>query len=846
MMRPSALLYFYGRRLRVHGAQEFLAGVGVAIGVALVFATAVANSSITGSSTQIIRGVTGSASLQIRARDAEGISATWEERVSRLPGVEHTAALFDESGQLTGPNGSAVAIQVESASPRLSTINNLASQLPLTAEITPGVMLPLATALALGLPTSPGRAHGSVLLEIRGHATIARVTSILGPETVGDLSGAMAAFAPLAYVQQAAGLPGRVTRVLVQPAAGQAGRVRRELQALSGGRLTVASADQDIALMRQATLPNSQATGFFGFVAGVVGLLLAFSAMLLTSPARRRLIADLRVQGYRPWQLAQILLSQAAILGVVASAAGLIIGLVLARGVLHERPSYLSAAFPLANQTVITLVPVLVAFLGGVVATLLAASPPLLDLRGAGSPDAAYAGLGEPGHRLGRRVRQRLLLAAGLLVAVATGVFLADPLLAPVAPGAIAIGLVLAVPTGFRLVVAAAERISPWSPRLNMLLMATRSLRRTTARSVALTATGAVAVFGATVVQGTHHDLLQGLYSDYSQYASSADIWVTNAGDELATSSFDAGSLPSEIARIPGVRAVRSYQGGFLDVAGRRVWVIARDSPRAMIPASQIVDGTSKGASQALARGGWITVSQQLAEHEHTRVGGTIRLPTPTGAVTYRVAALTTNLGWTSGTIILNSRDYQRAWATRNPSALEVDVRPGASAAHVRGEIARIVPPGVRAQTSTERAATADVLARDGLARLSQISLLLIVAAAMAMAAAMGAAVWERRPSLASWRIQSFGRLQLMSILIWESMLVLSAGCLMGAVAGVYGEFLGDRYLRLATGFPATFAPQAAGIASVVLLVLGLALVVLSLPGYIASRAPARLALDAP
>ena len=33
----AALIYLYGRRLRVHATQEILAGVGVAVAVALVF-----------------------------------------------------------------------------------------------------------------------------------------------------------------------------------------------------------------------------------------------------------------------------------------------------------------------------------------------------------------------------------------------------------------------------------------------------------------------------------------------------------------------------------------------------------------------------------------------------------------------------------------------------------------------------------------------------------------------------------------------------------------------------------------------------------------------------------------
>ena len=196
---------------------------------------------------------------------------------------------------------------------------------------------------------------------------------------------------------------------------------------------------------------------------------------------------------------------------------------------------------------------------------------------------------------------------------------------------------------------------------------------------------------------------------------------------------------------------------------------------------------------------------------------------------------------------MLNDSDYRRAWAGGDPSALEVDVHPGADAQAVTGEIRRALgqATALRVQTSAQRAATADGLARQGLERLTQISLLLIVAAALAMAAAMGAAIWQRRPSLASLRIQSFQPGQLRRILVCESGLVLGAGCLTGALAGIYGHLLIDLYLKAATGFPTSVSSQGPQTIEVVLLVLAAALLALAGPGYIASRTPPALALEA-
>ncbi len=284
----------------------------------------------------------------------------------------------------------------------------------------PGVILPSTTAHALGLSSTLGHAIAGpplhVTLNFRGRANSVKVTAILGKETIGALAGASAAIAPLSVIQRLAGLPGRVTRVLVQSAPGQEARVRRELYGLAAGRLTVAPADQEITLLSQALGPNAEATAFFALISALVGLLFAFNAMLLTAPERRRTIADLRIQGFRRWQLVQMLLFQALCLGVAASLLGLLIGALLSRGAFHTTPNYLDVAFPLGSQTVIGLRPLLISFVGGILATCLAAALPLFDLRRSRVVDGIYFEDGEPGHALSTRTRVWMLAGGVALV----------------------------------------------------------------------------------------------------------------------------------------------------------------------------------------------------------------------------------------------------------------------------------------------------------------------------------------------------------------------------------------------------------------------------------------------
>ncbi len=66
-MAPWAILYIYRARLRARLVlvQELLAILGIAVGVALLFASQVASTSLDGSIRQLSEGIVGRASLQL-------------------------------------------------------------------------------------------------------------------------------------------------------------------------------------------------------------------------------------------------------------------------------------------------------------------------------------------------------------------------------------------------------------------------------------------------------------------------------------------------------------------------------------------------------------------------------------------------------------------------------------------------------------------------------------------------------------------------------------------------------------------------------------------------------------
>ncbi len=843
-LRGRALVYFYRRRLRAHGLQELLAGVGIAVAVALVLAASLSQGSITGSTRRALRAVIGPANLQLRARGTMGFSEKLLARVERTPGVERAAPLLERSLRAIGPTGKEASVDLAGADVSLGVLDGLGRTLPLTALSDGTLGLSRASAGSLGVSAS----GTTVTLLLGGVKRPVRTGAVLGDEAIGTLAGTHVAVMELATMQRLLGERGRVTRILVQTRPGAQEQVKRSLRALAGDRLSLAGAEQDVELLSQALGPSAQASTLFAVIGALLGLLFAFNAILLTVPERRQSIADLRLAGTRRSAVVQLVGFQALCLGVAASAIGVAIGYALSRWVFHQSTGYLAQAFTLSGGTVVSARPVLLAGIGGVLVTCIASALPLADLRRSARRDAIYLQSGLPGGALGRRAHLWCFGGALALLALASVLFAAVPSSALLASIALAVATVLSVPLAFAAVLALARRLSEHAPRLPTLAIALGGVRATTLRALALAATGAVALFGSVALGGARSNLLSGIHRFAHSYAADAPIWVGEPEDNQATQPLagDAGAV--KIARLAGVSSVTRFQGAFLTLGRRRVWVIARPpgSARSVLQSQAIGGaGVARKAEGLLAQGGWITVSRQIAAEDHVLVGERLTLPTPTGSVSYRVAALTTNLAWSPGVVFIGSADFREAWATSAPSALAVHVAASATVGRVAGEISRALGAnsGLEVATATRREQKIDRLTGEGLGQLGLVSTLLVLTAIVALAAALVSSVNQRRSALAGLRLAGAPPARLRRLLLLEASLVLCAGCLTGTLVGIYGQFVMDAYLRHVTGFPVASAGGALRAIEILALVLAAALAIAALPVWIASRVSPAIAL---
>ncbi len=840
-VRLSMLLFLYRRRLRAHPVQELLAGSGVAIGVALVFGVLLANASLTSSASELVHGLTGSARLALVARSSQGFDERLAERAGALPGVQVAAPVLRTYVTLIGSR-SEEAVQLIGVTPSLEALGGAATQQYAEATILlkGGIGLPSGVARAIGT-------HRGQTLQVAsgGDVHSARVRVVLGGNVVGSAAASPVAVAVLGTAQALAELPHRVSEVLIRPRAGARRMVAGELQRLAAGRLDVRPADYELGLLSQAIEPNRQSTSLFSAIAVMIGFLLALNAMLLTVPERRRFIAELRRQGYDPRQIVLLLGFQALALGVVASLVGVGTGELLSHALFERTPDFLSAAFPIGTEEVVHTGTVLIAIGCGVLATGLASCSPLLDLRSGRPADAVLRERGAGSELIPRRTIAGLALAGVALVVVVIAIVLLAPGATIVGGVALALASLCLIPAVFSGLVRGLALVSE-DVRSSSLFIGLAELRATTTRSVALAGIVGIAVYGGVAIGGAREDLLRGIGQATNQYFSSAAIWITSPRDVFNTGSFAPAGPAAALAHVPGVASVRVYRGGLLDVGERRMWVRGRPAgDSTVIEPSQLREGDPARATRLIEQGGGVAISSDYAGEHHLRVGSEVSLRTPSGRARLTVAAVMTNSGWPAGAITLSASDYRRYWMTTAAAALEVTLQPGSSPAQAGRSLAAALAsyPGLRVRTSGEREALSNASAHEGLRTLGEISTLLLIAAALAVASALSAIVWQRRLRLAAHKMRGYDSWQLWRAVVLESAVTVGVGSLVGALVGICGHALASRFLERTTGFPASFSLGPARVLLTLALTGAITLVVIAIPGMLAARVSPRAIL---
>ena len=608
------------RGLRARPLRTALTTIGVALGVAVLYAGLATNAGIGAAVDRAVSTLVGRAELRVAAFGEIGLSDATLAIVRDTPGVEVAAPSFERRTYLgaglfaPGPLPAPVTlVGIDPVlEPRIHDLK-LAAGAPLEPGDDPSALVSATLAREDGL--SVGSRVGLQGIDAPIYLRVAGILAADGP-WAGATGRAVVTHLPIAQSVFAADGLSRIDLELAEgtdPAA-----VIEALEATLLAEPYVVSSPRDLAAAMEASTGDFAATtALIAAIALFAGAFLIFNTLSMTVVERVRELGLLRAAGATRGQLTSYILLQASVIGVVGAGLGIVAGGVLATGIAAWMGSV--GSVPIAGP-VVRLSDALAALAIGVGVTLAAAVEPARRAGRVPPVEALKSRLDLPP---ARRARLRWLIAVfGVVGVLGLAIW-------PRAAGDAALLRSLVVYAVLLAVAMLVPFVLPVLARLagTPFLLFSRLEERLARASVLRDRARAALTVGALTV-GLAMIVALGGVGQHARAAAGAWIADVVPGDLIVTSIFPRGldeGLDETLGELPGVRSVSPIATFDLAVDGRRV------DGAAMVGADldadgrlHLVDGDRATALAELDRGGAVIVPSGVAARDGLEVGSRI------------------------------------------------------------------------------------------------------------------------------------------------------------------------------------------------------------------------------
>jgi putative ABC transport system permease protein len=672
----------------------------------------------------------------------------------------------------------------------------------------PGLLLvpaPLDRAIAgqegasrRGVATLPSGRTGAVtesltvVVGTRAHRFRVQLLELHGP--VGSAAGTVA-FMDIAPFQERFGRVGELDWIDVEPAPGEDREVlRRDLETAArrvAADIRVEPPEARAVQMERMLASYRRNLRALSLISLVVGMLLAYNALLSSVLQRRDEIALLRALGAPRRTVALLIGVEGLAIGLAGGAVGVLLGRALSEGALRLVSRTVGELYARATAAPVSLTPehwILGVGLGVASAGIASLGPirealrvrPLEFLREEhlGQPDAADVRVPVLGaiasaalafyliaHPEGRAAGYRGYLGA-------TAALLAGALLArPAFTGAV------------RLLRGPLRRV--WSPAGRIAYATALAARRRLAVSVAALLLAYSIVWGMA-------SLVESFRVTVDRWAVStlrADLWVT---PQSRAGSPAEGTLPpswrARLAALPEVGDVDAFRvrempmdGDLCFLGADETRVIAR---RGFLPL--VGGGSAASALERASTGRYVLVSEPLARRKRLRPGSTLALDTPTGRHEYSVLAVYRDYSSDRGYVIVDRGVYIADFGDSLVSTYALFLKPGVPRAAAALAVSRALGPGELIRVTDTRTIREEVhrVMRNTFAVTDALEVIAAAVALLSVLGTLAALVIERRREIGVLRAVGASGLQVAQALLLEGALLAGVGLALGALTG--------------------------------------------------------------
>jgi putative ABC transport system permease protein len=769
---------------RAHPMRFLLAGLAIAVGVALGFAVHVINRSAADAFGEAVRSVSGDADLQIRATTPLGFAEEHYPRIFRLAPVADVSPVLYFNARIGEREEPVTLIGLDVLRALSVTPNLLGRRLSRRSdEMTDTRAAGADAALdpeAIYLSQAVLERTGLRL----GEEAVVRVGTLAHRFTVaGDMpgvpTGQTIATIDIAAAQWRFERLGSLDRLDLKLKEGVGEQAAREAigRALPGGtRLT----DPEGESRRGDSLSRAYRVNLdmLALVALLTGGFLVYSAQSLSVARRLPHFALLRTLGMRKGSIEGQLLGEGLVLGLAGSLAGLLLGYGLAALGLRFVGGDLGGGYFGGSSPRLQFAPaaaLLFLLLGVATATGGSYAP----ARAAGRLAPAVA-IRQAGDLVDPRERPRWRLAL-LLILVGAGCALLPaverlPVFGYLAVGLILAGGVAAMPWLARTLLRPLARIDSRRPAFEMALR--RLLGAPSQASMALS--GIVASTGLMIAMAVMVTSFRGSVEDWLDTFLSGDLYLSTSRNGA---SFDPATQ-ARLAATPGVADI-----GFaktvplaLDPELPSVLLLVRPigRPGVTLPLIEQAEGRGRGAP--------LWLSEPAARLYGKSAGDSMRLPLGRSPAQAWVAGVWRDYARQQGAIVIDAADYVRLTGDRARGEAAVTLAPGASAAAVRSAIEARLPEALKDRVDIAEPAT---LRREALRLFDRSFAITYVLEAIAILIGLaGVAATISAQTIA--RMKEFGMLRHIGMRRRAILAMLaSEGALLGLIGLAAGAVLG-------------------------------------------------------
>jgi putative ABC transport system permease protein len=658
-----------------HPWQLALAVLGIAIGVAVIVAVDLANSSarkafllsmdtVTGAAThQVIGGPRGIDEIDyVRLRTEHGVrniapvvegSIRVGERSLSLLGVDAFAE--EEMRNFTRPTN---VVSTEGERPARSLFANLLTQAG-------AVMMSSGTARVLDLQIGDdfevianGRRHQAMLL-----ATF---------EDGAGLSDLVSA--DIATAQAWLGTMGRLSRIDVR-LAGEQSVDRDTLESLLPDDtilLNASGRSRRTAEMSDAFMTNLTA---MSLLALLVGLFLIYNSVSFSVVQRRSLIGVLRALGLTRRQVLALVLGEAALIGSLAAVIGIALGIWLGEHLLALVSRSINDLYFRVSVTDVSvnLFSVAKGMVAGLAASVAAAAVPALEA-------ASY----RPRLAMTRSTLERhaqrllpLLVTVGLLLIAAAATTLAlsgrDLVAGLLAVLLMILGVAFCIPPLVRTSTAWLTKLGsarPWARHAVSDIGA--SLSRTGVAIVSL-AVAISATIGVTVMV----DSFRLSVSDWLEQTLQADIYLRAENGSLD------GLLVNDISSMEGIEAISTSRRAWFEDDERRTLVLAIRMAPGSYAGTELLSEDIDSVWTDFESDDVVLVSEPFAYRNEVDAGDVVSLPGGSGALPFRIAAIYRSYDINASAVLMSRATYDRHFDDDKIDSLGLYLAPDIDAAEM-------------------------------------------------------------------------------------------------------------------------------------------------------------------